>query len=142
MIGAQIEEGRGKRTGRRVLATQPSIKVEASAEETMTLLGVEGTSIITYTASIKHDGSIDGEGEGIFVSQGATVTWKGIGVGRLQENGSILYTGSLSFNTTSEKLAKLNQLSGVFEWEIDAQGNTHSKMWEFVAASASRSTTA
>ena len=142
MIGAQIEEGRGKRTGRRLIATQPSVKVEASVEETATLLGVEGTSIITYTAHIKPDGSLDGEGEGIFLSQGATVTWKGIGVGRLREDGSILYTGSISFTTTSEKLAKLNEMSGVFEWEIDAQGNTHSKIWEFVPAGASRSTSA
>jgi hypothetical protein len=65
MIGAQIEEGRGKRTGRRVIATQPSVKIEASVEETATLLGVEGTNIITYTARIKSDGSLDGEGEGV-----------------------------------------------------------------------------
>jgi hypothetical protein len=105
-------------------------------------LGVEGTNIITYTARIKSDGSLDGEGEGVFASQGGIVTWKGIGVGRLREDGSILYTGSLSFTTTSEKLAKLNEISGVFDWEIDAQGNTHSKIWEFVPAGASRSTTA
>ena len=45
---------------------QPSVKVEASGEETATVLGVEGTSIVTYTAHIKADGSLDGEGEVIF----------------------------------------------------------------------------
>ena len=139
MLGEQIAEGRGKRTGRRIIATDPQLKVEASVEETATFLGVEGLSIITYTASTKPDGSLFGEGGGIFASpQGETVTWKGIGVGRFGERGSIHYCGSLSFTTASPKLAKLNGISGVFQWDIDAQGNTHSKIWELAPAGASK----
>lgn len=139
MLGEQIEEGRGKRTGRRVIATEPNLKIEASVEETAKFLGVEGMSIITYAASTKPDGSLDGEGEGVFASlQGDTLTWKGIGVGRFGEGGAIYYCGSLSFNTTSQRLAKLNGVSGVFQWEIDPQGNTHSRIWEMAPAGASR----
>ncbi len=139
MLGPQIEEGQGKRTGRRIIATEPEPKFEATAEETQKLLGVEGMTIITYTASIKPDGSLHGEGEGVFLSpQGDRVTWKGIGVGRLTEGGAIHYCGSLSFTTTSQKLAKLNGISGVFQWEIDAQGNTHSKIWEYAPAGVGR----
>lgn len=139
MLGEQIAEGRGKRTGRRVIATQPQLKIEASAEESAKFLGVEGLSIITHRASTKPDGSLDGEGEGVFASpQGDTVTWKGIGVGRFGEGGSIHYCGSLSFNTTSQRLAKLNGISGVFQWEIDAQGNTYSRIWELAPAGASK----
>ena len=139
MLGAQIEEGRGKRTGRRVVATEPHLKVEASVEESATFLGVEGLSIITYTSSTKPDGSLSGEGEGIFASlQGEMVAWKGIGVGQFGEGGSIHYCGSLSFTTTSQKLAKLNGISGVFQWDIDAQGNTHSVIWEMAPAGATR----
>jgi hypothetical protein len=139
MLGPQIEEGQGKRTARRIIATEPGPKVEATVEETQKLLGIEGLTLITYTSSIKPDGSLDGEGEGIFLSpQGDRVTWKGIGVGRFTEGGAIHYCGSLSFTTTSQKLAKLNGISGVFQWEIDAQGNTHSKIWEYAPAGVGR----
>ena len=138
MLGAQIEEGRGKRTGRRVIATNP-MTVEVSVEEVMTLLGIEGMSIITYTSSIKPDGSVDGEGAGVFASlTGEMVTWKGVGVGRFGEGGSISFSGSLSFTTASPKLMKLNGVSGVFQWEIDAQGNTHSMIWELAPAGISQ----
>jgi len=143
MLGAQIGEGRGKRTGRRVIATEPIFKVEASVEERVTLLGVEGMNLITYTAQAKPDGSLYGEGEGVFMSlQGEGVTWKGIGVGRFGQDGSVHYCGSLSFTTASQKLAKLNGISGVFQWEIDAQGNTHSQFWELAPTGVSRGTAA
>ena len=139
MLGAQIEEGRGKRTGRRVIATNP-LKVEATAEEAAKFLGVEGMSIITYTSQTKPDGSLHGEGDAVFATlDGDIVTWRGIGVGRFGEGGSIHYCGSLSFTTTSQKLGKLNGIAGVFEWQIDAQGNTHSKIWEFTQAGVSHS---
>lgn len=139
MLGQQIEEGRGKRTGRRVIATEPHIKVEASVEETAKFLGTDGMSIITYVSYIKPDGSLHGEGDGVFASLGGDmVTWRGTGVGRFGPDGSIQYCGSVSFTTTSEKLAPLNAVSGVFQWEIDAQGNTHSKIWELAPAGASK----
>lgn len=135
MLGAQISEGRGKRTGRRVLATNP-VTVEASVEEMTTVRGISGLAIITYTSSIKPDGSLDGEGDGVFASlEGDIVTFKGIGVGRFGEGGSVHYTGSLSYTTSSPKLAALNGVSGAFEWDIDADGNTHSKVWEMASAS-------
>jgi len=137
MLGKQIEEGRGRRTVRRVISTDPNFKIEASVEENAKLLGVEGVSIITYVACTKPDGSLEGEGGGVFASQqGDIVTWKGTGVGRFGEGGSIHYCGSLSFTTTSQKLSALNGISGVFQWEIDAQGNTHSQIWELAPAGA------
>src|SRR5262249_40274050 len=118
MLDVQIEEGRGKRTGRRLIATDP-LKIEASVEERATLLGVDGMSIITYVSSIKPDGSLDGEGAGVFSSlQGDLVTWRGTGVGRFGDGGSIRFCGSLSFTTTSPRLSKLNGISGVFQWDI------------------------
>jgi hypothetical protein len=138
MLGPQIEEGRGKRTGRRLISSNP-LKVEASAEENAAFLGIEGLSIITYTATVKPDGSIHGEGDGFFSTpQGDTMTWRGIGVGRFVEGGGIYYCGSLSFSTASERLAKLNGVSGVFQWEIDAEGNTRSRIWELAPAGVSQ----
>lgn len=139
MLGKQIAEGRGKRTGRRVIATDPHLLIEATAEETTTLLGIEGMNIITYKACIKPDGSLHGEGEGAFATlDGQIVTWKGLGVGRFGDRGSVHYAGTISYTTTSQKLTRLNGLAGAFEFDIDADGNTQSKIWEMVPAGATR----
>jgi hypothetical protein len=57
-------------------------------------------------------------------------------VGRFAEGGAVNYCGSLSYTTTSAKLARLNRVSGVFQFEIDAQGNTRSVAFEMVPTSA------
>src|SRR5579883_2645556 len=120
MLGKQIAEGTGKRTGRRVTATEPRLQVEASVEERTSMLGAEGLNIITYTAQIKPDGSLEGCGEGAFATpQGDVVLWKGLGVGRFGEGGSTHYCGSISYSTTSPRFAALNAVSGVFQWDIE-----------------------
>ena len=132
MLGEQIAEGRGKRTGRRVLATEPAFKVEVSFEEDTKMMGVQGQNIGTYWASPKPDGSLYGEGEGVFLTgDGQMVTWKGIGIGRFGAGGAVSYRGCLSYSTTSQKLDKLNKIAGVFEFEVDGSGNTSSKTWEW-----------
>ena len=134
MLGEVIAEGKGKRTGRRVIATEPVFKVEVSFEEVGALLGAQGMNIGTYTSSPKPDGSLDGYGEGVFASfEGETVTWRGVGTGQFQEGGAVRYTGSLSYSTKSTKLARLNQITGVFEFNVDAEGNTSGKIWEWSA---------
>jgi len=132
MLGEQIGEGQGKRTTRRVVCTDPHFKVEVSFEDMTKLLGVDGMNIGTYVSWPKPDGSLHGEGEGVFASaDGEMVTWKGIGIGRLGSAGAVSYRGTLSYSTGSQKLAKLNAVAGVFEFEVDANGNTHTKIWEW-----------
>jgi len=140
MVGPQISQGQGKRTARRVLATEPQLRVEVSAEEISTLLGIQGVNLITYTATIKPDGTLHGEGEGAFATpDGQTVTWKGLGVGRFGEAGAVYYCGSLSYTTTSPQFARLNGLAGIFQFEVDAQGNTRSTAFEMAPAGAAQS---
>jgi hypothetical protein len=132
MLGDVISQGQGKRTGRRVLCTEPTFKVEVSFEETAKILGVDAMDIGTYVSHPKPDGSLHGLGEGVIATvEGEIVTWVGIGVGKLAANGAVSYRGALSFSTTSKKLAKLNSVAGVFEFEVDPSGNTTSKMWEW-----------
>ena len=59
MFGEEIGGGQGKRTGRRVIGTEP-LKVEASFEESTNLMGMEGVNIGTYVATTKPDGSLLG----------------------------------------------------------------------------------
>ena len=132
MLGELIGEGKGKRTARRVVAIEPIFKVEVSFEDASTLSGVPGMNIGTYTSVPKPDGSLHGIGEGVFATiEGETVTWRGIGVGQFQEGGAVRYVGCLSFTTASTKLAHLNKIAGVFEFNVDGAGNTHSKNWEW-----------
>src|SRR5262249_48317973 len=76
--------------------------------------------------------SLYGDGQGVFASfDGDTVSWKGIGTGKLGAGGAVSYRGALIYNTTSAKLARLNGGAGGFEFEVDASGNTTSKGWEW-----------
>ena len=66
MLGEQISEGRGKRTARRVVSTDQQFKVEVSFEEMTKLLGVDGMNLGTYISFPKPDGSLHGDGQGVF----------------------------------------------------------------------------
>lgn len=58
--------------------------------------------------------------------------YTGEGVGRLSSAGSVNWRGSIFYSTSSSgKLAFLNNLVGVFETMIDAEGNFSEKAWEW-----------
>jgi hypothetical protein len=131
MLSEQIYTGQGKRTARRVLSTQP-FTVEVSFEDKGNLLGLEGANIGTYTSSPRPDGTLAGEGQGIFASaDGEVITWKGIGTGKLKPGGAVSYRGALTFSATSQRLSRLNVIAGVFEFEVDEAGNTATQIWEW-----------
>jgi len=137
MSGEKIGEGNGQRGMRKVLSTQPTFKVEVSFEERGTLLGVEGMNMGTYTAITKPDGSLEGVGEGVFASlDGEFVTWRGMGVGRFVEAGAVHYSGVLSYSTTSTKLAKLNSIAAMFDFDVDVTGKTRSTIYDASAKAA------
>lgn len=131
MLSEQIYTGQGKRTARRVLDTQP-FTVEVSFEDRGSLLGIEGANIGTYTSSPRADGTLAGEGQGIFASaDGEVVTWKGVGTGKLKPGGAVSYRGALTFSAGSQRLSRLNLIAGVFEFEVDESGNTATQIWEW-----------
>jgi hypothetical protein len=131
MLGEQIEESRGKRIVRKVLSTDP-LQVEVTFEAAGKLLGNDVSEMVTYSSQVRPDGSLYGEGQGAYISSGGDlVTWKGAGVGTLGAGGVASYRGAIYFWTASPKFARLNTVAGIFEFESDAQGNTHSKTWEW-----------
>jgi hypothetical protein len=88
-------------------------------------------NIGTYWSSPRADGSLFGEGQGVFMTaDGEMVSWKDLGSGRLTGGGGAGFRGALVFNTTSQKLSKLNVIAGAFEFEADGEGHTNIKMWE------------
>jgi len=131
MLGEQIGESKGKRILRRVLSSDP-LTAEVSFEDSGNMLGVATSGFGTYTSVVRPDGSIYGEGQGLMTTpDGEGVTWKGSGLGKFGPGGAVSYRGILYYRTDSQKLARLNNTCGVFEYEVDPAGNTNSKVWEW-----------
>jgi hypothetical protein len=132
MLGEQIGESRGKRSGRRVLSVDGGFKVEVSFESNGKVLGLDVNEIGTYCSVSRPDGSLYGEGQGLIITQdGEAATWKGQGVGKFVGGGAVSYRGAVYYSTASPKLARLNTVAAIFEFDVDVQGNTHSKFWEW-----------
>ncbi len=131
MLGEQIGETKGRRLVRRVLSVEPAT-AEVTFEDSGNMLGVPTTGIGTYTSVVRADGSIFGHGQGLnTTADGEGVTWTGTGVGHFGPGGAVSYRGMLFFRTTSQKLARLNNACGAFEYEVDGAGATVSKIWEW-----------
>ena len=132
MLGERLGETRGKRTGRRVLSVDGGFKVEVAFETKGKLLGLDTMEIGTYWSESRPDGSLYGEGQGVMITHdGEAATWKGGGVGKFGEGGAVSYRGAIYFSTASPKLARLNGSATVFEFDVDPEGNTHAKLWEW-----------
>jgi hypothetical protein len=131
MIGEQISESKGRRLVRRVLSVDPPT-AEVSFEDTGKMLGVSTNGLGSYTSVVRPDGSIHGNGQGLLMTpDGDSVTWTGTGLGKFGPDGSVSYRGMLFFRTTSQKLARVNNTCGAFEYDVDPAGNTVSKVWEW-----------
>ena len=131
MLGEQIGETKGRRLVRRVVSIDPPT-AEVSFEDTGHMFGTPITGMGTYTSVIRPDGSIIGEGKGLSMTHdGEAITWTGTGVGKFGPGGGVSYRGMLFFQTASQKLARINNACGAFEYDVDAAGNTVSKSWEW-----------
>ena len=134
MLGEIIGEARGKVIGSRVLPSEGlAPKVETSFQESGKILGVEVTDMGTYLSVGRAIGGLFGDGQGVTMTKdGEVAVWAGQGVGRFTGHGSaVSFRGAIFYQTTSTKLARLNSIAIVFEYEIDENGNTHAKFWEW-----------
>jgi hypothetical protein len=135
MLGDLISEEKGNVTGQRVLDVERGEpKIETSFSAVGNYRGVETTTTVTYWAIPKPGGAIYGEGQALIISKDGQemVTWTGQGIGRFTGPGKIRLKGSLFYSTSSTgKLAFLNNMVGVFEYEVDELGSTSAKCWEW-----------
>jgi hypothetical protein len=135
MIGDKLGEENGKVTMRRVVPGTNAggvPMVETSFQAEGSILGVAHRTIGTYTSVMRPDGSLFGSGQGIVLSsEGGGANWVGQGVGRLGKDGSVSYRGAIFYQTPSPQWARLNNVASVFEYEVDAQGNTKAGLWEW-----------
>jgi hypothetical protein len=106
--------------------------METSFQANTILLGVEATDTGTYQSVVRPDGTLYGEGQGIVMGkEGDLATWIGQGVGTIKKDGAISYRGAVYYQSSSARWSRLNSVAAIFEYEVDAQGNTRAQLWEW-----------
>jgi hypothetical protein len=136
MLGEKLGEFRGKVTGQRVLpAVGGRPTLETSFEISGTILGINATMMGTYWSTTRPDGTLYGEcpQQGVLMTQdGEPGTWSGTGVGRFTGHGSaVSFRGTLYFQTTSPKPARLNGMAVLYEWDVGGHGKAQTPLWEW-----------
>lgn len=133
MQGEKIGESTGKVTSRRVLPNPGGgPKMETTFEASGKLLGVKETEIGTYSSVVRPDGTVFGEGQGVIMGKGGEVaTWVGQGVGTIKKDGAVSYRGAVYYQTPSPAWSRLNSVAAIFEYEVDAHGNSRAQLWEW-----------
>ena len=134
MLGEQIGEETGQITAMRVLPAEGAgPKVEVSFQSSGTLLGARVNDMGTYISVTRPDGTLFGDGQGIAMTEdGEVATWRGAGVGRFTgQGGAVSWRGAIYFQSTSERLARLNGIAVVFEFETDQSGKVEAKSFEW-----------
>ena len=135
MLGEKIGSFGGKITGQRVLSPEgESPKLETTAEINGTIVGSSARMIATYWSLVRPDGSLYGEcpGQSVTITQdGDMGRFIGTGVGRFTGQGSaVSYRGAIYYQGASRKLAPLNGLAIIYEWDMDEHGNCQFHLWE------------
>jgi len=131
MLGNLIYEGRGKITVTRVVDVEEN-KVEHSAAGNGRLKDTDTAEIDTFWAIPVGKNVVYGEGQGILYPKiGGIVTFKGYGIGTANEGGKTSFRGTNFYKTSSPELSFINNMIGVFEFEVDESGNTQVKVWEW-----------
>lgn len=134
MLGEQLADETGQITGTRVLpGNGVGPKIEVSFQLTGTLLSIPVSDTGTWVSITQPDGTMFGEGQGVVMTDdGQVETWHGQGVGQFTGHGTAMsWRGALYPQTTSERLAQLNGVAAVFEYDIDENGKVTVKTYEW-----------
>ena len=134
MLAEVLYEETGKATTTRVLSSDATgIDIEVTLQTKGQILGVEQNSTWTYNSKTRPDGSIQGTGTGFMTTKnGDVIAMDGSAASKgAKPDGSVDYRGIIYFQTTSEEFAQLNGMAGVFEYNVDSEGNATTKVWEW-----------
>ena len=127
MLGELIGEFKGKNIGYRVL---PDGKIETTAQGTGKILGVDAFLLSTSVGTMAN-GIFMGEVTSVITTMdGDAVMMKGNAVGWPSGNGGTTRAASIH-TTQSQKLARLNKVIGLHEYDTDMQDNWTGKIWEW-----------
>jgi hypothetical protein len=136
-LGNPIYEETTKSTGIRVIDVTHGPKVEVSFAGNGTINGtISVTDIGTiWTIPTNSSGNeLYSEGQGILTTQqGEMATYTQQALGEITFEGSVIFHGSMFFNTLSPtgELAFLDNSVAVYNYESDLAGNAERKAWEW-----------
>ncbi len=134
MLGDLIVEATGKTTSIKVLPSEGGApKFEVSGQGTSKTFGTETNDVLTYWSTARPDGTWWGEGQGVSTTrEGDVITWRGQGIGRPTGKGwGASWRAVLFYQTSSPKFARLNGVIGVGEFDVDENGDSKAKFWEW-----------
>jgi hypothetical protein len=133
MQGEKVGEESGKVTSQRVLPNPGGVpKMETSFQADGKLAGVEMRDVATYSSAMRPDGTMFGEGNGLIMGKGGELcSWSGSGIGAFTKEGGISFRGAIYYQSSAGKWQRLNGIAGIFEFDVDAQGNTRGQIWEW-----------
>jgi hypothetical protein len=136
MLGQLLYESKGKITHQRILSVQNGIpKYEISITGTGIFTGsLEVKTTWTYWTVQRPDGTSYSQGQGVIMTKDGreVATATGRAEGKKLESEMMRYVGAIFYETQSEnKLAFLNHLVGVNEYEVDALGNFEHRLWQW-----------
>jgi hypothetical protein len=138
MLGERIGEERGKVTSRRVLegGDYRYLKMEVCFEATVSIFGMKGSGMGTYTVFERVPGQLYGEGRGmIMVESGESAIWNGHGIGTPTGNGmGMKFAASVAYQAqTTGRLARLNNVLVLVEHVVEADDTARSTLYEWKA---------
>jgi hypothetical protein len=129
MLGELLYEGRGKPVGMRLLQNG---KLEQTVVMQGTFLGEELQTTWTGEIETRHDGTQYVEAWGFFITSGGNRgTYKVIGNGIMNPDGSGNSRGVVCYNCPPGKFAYLNGIAVMYEIEFDKEWNMINKGWEW-----------
>jgi hypothetical protein len=126
----------GKATVHRILPSDgQSPKFETTNEATGTILEIPARIISTYWSVLLPDSSFYGETslQSLTITQdGDMGMFRGAGAGRFTGPGSsVSFRGAVYYHGASGKLAPLNGLALLYEWQEDPHGNMQINVWKW-----------
>ena len=142
-LGEPLFVEQGRITGQRVPTVVPQPQLETSFMANTSINDGTGSvvnaiNIGTNTITLNADGTFRGEGQGVLRTRGGDfASWTSQAVGNLAPGGNIIVHGVTfwstppSISTTSSELAFMNGVIGLFEMEIDIQGNLSVTEWQW-----------
>jgi hypothetical protein len=131
MLGEQIAELKGKMMGQRVLDSEGPT-METSISTRGNVKGTQVNETLTFVARPTSAGVLHGKGHGVLMAGDSEMAaYTGEGIGRFTASG-IKWRGAIYYRTSSTgKLSFLNNVVGVYEAEMDSEGNFTEKIWEW-----------
>lgn len=134
MLGERIGDAIGEMTGLRVLPpVNGKPRLEVSFRQSGTILGVHIDDMGTYESVAQPDGTFTGRGQGVSMTEdGEMLVWTGDGVGTPKGRaGAMAWRGAIYYRTTSQKLARLNGIAVIYEFDTDESDKVHATLHEW-----------